>query len=178
MEQNEAAPRASVLSLLDWKEAWRKENKFPFTPSVAEIAGLDAAFDQYLEEGPEAVWRRHALTARACRAGIKAMGLGLWPNPESIAAPSTTAVAIPDGLTSEQIISAARDKFGVIFSAGRMETYDKLIRIGHMGPVAEPIYAVTAVAAFGAAVRHHGVTVDIGAGVEAALAELPNGGQE
>ena len=176
MARNENAPIASVLSLLDWKDAWRKEEKFPFTPSVAEVTGLDAALDQYLEEEPETVWRRHALTARACRAGIKAMGLKLWPNPESIAAPSTTAVAIPDGLTSHQIISAARENFGVTFSAGRMETYDKLIRIGHMGPVAEPIYAISAVAAFGAAVRHHGVGVNIGAGIEAAMAELPNGG--
>ena len=175
MAKNKNAPTASILSLLDWKDAWRKEEKFPFTPSVAEVAGLDSAFYQYLEEGPEAVWRRHALTARACRAGIKAMGLKLWPNPESIAAPSTTAVTIPDGLTSEQIISAAREIFGVTFSAGRMQTYDKLIRIGHMGPVAEPIYAVSAVAAFGAAVRHHGASVNIGAGIEAAMSELPNG---
>lgn len=176
MEKNKDAPTASVLSLLDWKNAWRKEENFPFTPSVAEVVGLNAAFDQYFDEGPEVVWRRHALTARACRAGIKAMGLKLWPNPESIAAPSTTAVTIPEGLTSEQIISTARKIFGVTFSTGRMETYDKLIRIGHMGPVAEPIYAVSAVAAFGAAVRHHGISVNIGTGIEAAMAELPNGG--
>ena len=176
MAKNEDAPIASVLSLLDWKDAWRREEKFPFTPSVAEVAGLDAAFDQYLEEGPEAVWRRHALTARVCRTGMKAMGLKLWPNPESIAAPSTTAITIPDGLSSEQIISASREIFGVTFSAGRMETYDKLIRIGHMGPAAEPIYAISAVAALGAAVRQNGISVDIGAGIEAAMAVLPNGG--
>ena len=120
MEKNKDAPTASVLSLLDWKNAWRKEENFPFTPSVAEVVGLNAAFDQYFDEGPEVVWRRHALTARACRAGIKAMGLKLWPNPESIAAPSTTAVTIPEGLTSEQIISTARKIFGVTFSTGRM----------------------------------------------------------
>ncbi|PPR19925.1 MAG: Pyridoxamine--pyruvate transaminase [Alphaproteobacteria bacterium MarineAlpha10_Bin2] len=175
MEGNETSPRASVLSLLDWKDAWRKENAFPFTPSVAEVQGLDAALDQYLEEGPEAVWRRHDLTARACRAGIKAMGLELWPARESIAAPSTTAVTIPGDLTTKQIHSAARQTYGVTLSAGRHETYDKLIRIGHMGPVAEPIYAIAAVAVFGAAVRQHGIAADVGAGVEAAMAEIPNG---
>ncbi len=53
MEANPKAPRASVLSLLDWKEAWRQDQPFPFTPSIAEVNGLDAALDQYLEEGPE-----------------------------------------------------------------------------------------------------------------------------
>ncbi len=175
MESNETAPRASVLSLLDWKNAWRKEEGFPFTPSVSEVHGLDAAFDQYLQEGPETVWRRHDLTARACRAGIKAMGLELWPARESIAAPSTTAVTIPGNLTTEQIISAARQTFGVMLSAGLKETYDKLTRIGHMGPVAEPVYAVAAIAVLGAAVRQHGINADVGAGIEAALAEIPNG---
>jgi len=175
MASNESAPRASVLSLLDWKDAWRKDEAFPFTPSVSEVQGLDAALDQYLEEGPETVWQRHALTARSCRAGIKAMGLELWPARESIAAPTTTAVKIPGNLTTKQIHSAARQTFGVTLSAGRMETYDKLIRIGHMGPVAEPIYAIAAIAAFGAAIRQHGITADVGSGIEAAMAELPNG---
>lgn len=175
MEANPATPRDSVLSLMDWKHAWKKEEAFPFTPSVAEVHALDAAFQQYLDEGPEAVWARHDLTARACRAGIRAMGLDLWPAREEIAAPTTTAVTIPDGLNTEMIHSAAREVFGVTLSAGRAETYDKLIRIGHMGPVAEPIYALTAIAAFGAALRHHGRNADVGAGIEAAMAELPNG---
>ena len=175
MAKNESAPTASVLSLLDWKDAWRKEEAFPFTPSVAEVAGLDAALDQYLDEGPETVWQRHAVTARACRAGIKAMGLELWPAREEIAAPSTTAVTIPGSLTTKQIHAAARETFGVTLSAGRHKTYDKLIRIGHMGPVAEPIYAIAAVTAFGSAIRQLGTAADIGTGVEAALAEIGNG---
>ena len=51
---------------------------------------MDAALDLYLAEGPEAVWHRHALTAAACRAGVKAMGLDLWPVREEIASPTAT----------------------------------------------------------------------------------------
>src|SRR5690606_27499763 len=78
MKANPDAPRASILSILDWEEAWRHDQPFPFTPSVAEINALDAALTLYLEEGPEAVSARHALTARACGAGIAAMGLATW----------------------------------------------------------------------------------------------------
>lgn len=166
---NPKAPTASILSLADWKDAWRHDKPFPFTPSVAEVNALDAAIDQYEAEGPENVWARHALTARACRAGVKAMGLALWPAREEIASPTTTAVRIPDGVKDGDILAAARDMLGVTFSTGRGETLGKLIRIGHMGPVAEPIYAVVAVTALGAALRRLGRPLDVGAGVEAAL---------
>lgn len=172
MEANPKAPRASVLSYLDWKEAWRRDKPFPFTPSVAEINGLDAVLDQYLDEGAEAVWQRHALTAQACRAGIQAMGLSLWAKTESIASPTTTAVAIPEGLSDSEILAAAKNLYGVAFSAGRGETLGKLLRIGHMGPVAEPLYAVIAVTALGSTLRQLGWNVNLPVGIEAAMAVI------
>jgi pyridoxamine--pyruvate transaminase len=175
IKKNKKAPFASVLSLSDWKDAWSKDKPFPFTPSVAEINGLNAALDLYLAEGPENVWHRHALTAKATRAGIKAMGLSLWAKTEAIASPSCTAVKVPDGVKDSDIIAAARDQYGVVFSSGRSDTKGKLIRIGHMGPVAEPVYATVAVTAFGGALRKLGKKVDIGVGVEAALAVIAAG---
>ena len=169
IEANPDTPRASVLSLLDWKEAWRSDRPFPFTPSVSEVNALDAALDQYLDEGPEAVWKRHALTAAACRAGIEAMGLSLWAAREDIASPTTTAVTVPDGLDDGAILATARERFGVVFSCGRGETLGKLIRIGHMGAVAEPGYAILAVSALGGALRELGRDADVAAGVEACL---------
>ena len=137
MKANPDAPRASMLSILDWEEAWRHDRPFPFTPSVAEINGLDAALDLYLEEGPENVWARHALTAEACRAGVKAMGLEIWPAREEIASPTTTAVKVPAGIADEALRAAVRTRYGVAFSSGRGETLGKLVRIGHMGPTAQ-----------------------------------------
>ena len=100
------------------------------------------------------------------------MGLNLWPECEEIASPPTTAVTIPKNLTTEQIHTSARQRYGGTLSAGRGETYDRLVRIGHMGPVAEPIYAVVAVTALGEAVRQHNICVDIGVGIEAVVAEI------
>ncbi len=172
MEANPTAPRASALSLLDWKEAWRPGKPFPFTPSVAEVNGLDTALDLYLEEGPEQVWGRHARTARACRAGAQALGLRLWVAEERFASPTTTAIRVPESLTDTAIQSAARETLGVVFSGGRGQLKGSMIRVGHMGPVAEPLYAVMAVAALGEALRQLGWPCDVGGGVEAALATL------
>lgn len=168
IEANPDAPFASMLSLTDWKNAWKKTEAFPFTPSVAEINGLDAALDRYLAEGPEAVWARHALTARVCREGIKGMGIELWPVTEDIASPTATAVRMPEGIDAAPVLAEARARYGVSMSAGRAETLGKLIRIGHMGPTAQPAYALLAVSAMGGALRALGAEVDVAAGLAAA----------
>ena len=172
MEANPACPSASILSLTDWKNAWSKDAPFPFTPAIAEINGLDAALDAYLEEGPESVWARHDLTARACRAGVRALGLELWAAREEIASPTTTAIRIPEELNDDDIITAMRESFGTIISCGRAETKGKLLRIGHMGPVAEPVYALVAVTTLGGALNRLGHKADVGAAVDAATAVI------
>jgi pyridoxamine--pyruvate transaminase len=175
MKQNPNAPRDSILSILDWEHAWRRDRPFPFTPSVAEINGLDAALDLYLTEGPERVWARHALTAKACRAGVQAMGLRLWPADERTASPTATAIRIPGSIEDAALRAAVRARYGVMFSSGRGETLGKLVRIGHMGPTARPMYSVISVTALGGAVRALGHAVDVRAGVAAALAVIDEG---
>ena len=172
MKGNEAAPRASMLSIVDWEHAWSRENAFPFTPSVSEINGLDVALDLYLNEGPEAVWARHALTAKAMRAGVTAMGLSIWAASDSIASPTTTAVRTPEGVDEKALRQAARARYGVVFSSGRGETLGKLTRIGHMGPTAQPIYAIAALTALGGAMNAAGQNLTIGKGIDAALAVI------
>lgn len=173
MKANPDAPRASMLSILDWEHAWQADKPFPFTPSVSEINGLGAALDLYLEEGQEAVWARHDLTARACRAGILAAGLSLWPASEGIASPTTTAVRIPEGIDEARLRAEVRRRYGVVFSSGRGETLGKLVRIGHMGPTARPIYSVVAVTALVGTLSALGVEgLDLGAGVAATMAVI------
>lgn len=172
MKANPAAPRASMLSILDWENAWSRTQPFPFTPSVSEVYGLDAALDLYLEEGPELVWARHALTARATRAGVRAMGLALWAASETIASPTTTAVRTPDGIDEAALRREARARYGVVFSSGRGETLGRLTRIGHMGPVAQPVYAIAALTALGGALNALGFRADTAAGIDAALAVI------
>ncbi len=172
MKKNKSAPRDSILSILDWEQAWRRDRPFPFTPSVSEINGLDAALDLYLAEGARQVWARHALTAAACRAGVLAMGLTLWPADVRFASPTATAVRIPVTLDGAAILARARARYGVVFSSGRGETLGKLIRIGHMGPTARPLYAVVAVSALGGAICALGHPLDLAAGMAAALAVI------
>lgn len=169
IEGNRDAPFASILSISDWKEAHRADKGFPFTPLIADVNGLDAALERYLAEGPEKVWARHALTARACRRGVEAMGLRLWPAREEIASDTVTAIRAPEGIDAEAVVREARERYGVVISGGLGELTGKLLRIGHMGPTAWPIYVTPALAALGGALKALGHPVDIGAGIETAL---------
>jgi pyridoxamine--pyruvate transaminase len=167
---NPAAPRASFLSMLDWKDQWIDGDKFPFTPSVSDLHGVEAAADELLEEGLEASIARHERCAAACRAGIRAMGLDLWPRSDEIAAACVTAVAVPESLTDVQVRAHCREHYGVMISGG--QGAGNLVRIGHMATSARGLHPVVGVAALGRTLADLGVQVEIGAGVEATMAEL------
>jgi pyridoxamine---pyruvate transaminase len=167
---NPQAPRSSFLSLLDWKEQWHGQGKFPYTPSVADLHGVEAACDELLEEGIKASIARHEQAARACRAGVRAMGLELWPRSEDISSPTVTAIALPAGVTDVQVREHARRHYGVMLSGG--QGAGNLVRIGHMGPTARSFYPVVGLMALGRTLADLGVSLRIGEGVEAALAVL------
>jgi pyridoxamine---pyruvate transaminase len=169
MKANPDAPRGSYLSLLDWENAWSRETRFPSNISVPLIYALDAALDLYLAEGPQAVWARHALTGKVCRAGIRAMGLDLWPVSESIAAPMTTAVRIPQVVVADELYRHLRDHHRIMLPSGAGDTLGKVVHISHMGPSAQPLLAVAAIAALGSSLAACGHPVDLGQGVAAAM---------
>ena len=173
MKANPLAPRASMLSIVDWENAWSKDKPFPFTPSVAEMNGLDAALDLYLTEGPEAVWARHALTAKAMRAGVRGHGpVGVGGHRTISLRRRRPRCARRTASTRRSCASRCARRYGVVLSSGRSETLGKLTRIGHMGPTAQPIYAIVALTALGGALNAAGGHYDIGKGVEAALAVI------
>lgn len=167
---NPAAPRASYLSMLDWKEQWLDGGRFPFTPSVVDVHGVEAAVDELLEEGLEQSIARHARTAAACRAGVRAMGLELWPRSDEVAAACVTAIAVPDGLTDVQVRDHCRANYGVMLSSG--QGAGNLVRIGHMATSAHPLHAVVGLTALGQTLRDLGAQVSVGEGVEAVLESI------
>jgi len=104
-----------------------------------------------------------------------AMGLRLWPKSEDITAACTTAVAVPDGLDHEAVRSHVRERYGVMLSGG--QGAGNLMRIGHMGPTATGLYPVVGLMALGRSLADLGASVQVGAGVEAALARLASAQQ-
>jgi pyridoxamine---pyruvate transaminase len=170
IEANDAAPRASYLSLLDWREKWLEQRIFPYTPTISDVYALEAACDELLEEGLDAAIARHAAAARVARAGARAMGLDLWARSESAMADCVTSIRLPDDIDHVDVRTHARERYGVMLSSG--QGAGNLIRIAHMGPTASGLYPLVSLAAIGQTLRDLGMQVDLGAGLEAATAEL------
>lgn len=174
IESNPAAPRGSFLSLLDWKHRWIEDGRvaFPYTPSVTDVGGVHAALEEVLDEGLEATIASHRRAARACRTGVKALGLELWPRSESYAANCVTAVRTPAGVTVPELLSHVRERYGVMLSGGYGELKGKLVRLGHMGPASRSLYPLVAVSALGRGLIDLGVSVDVAAAAQAVLEVL------
>ncbi|MBC9935866.1 MULTISPECIES: alanine--glyoxylate aminotransferase family protein [unclassified Leucobacter] len=170
IENNPAAPRASYVSLLDWKEKWLDGGVFPYTPSVSDVHGLESVLDQVLEEGLDEAIARHTLAAEATRAGVVAMGLELWAASPGIAANCVTSVRLPEHLDHVEVRTHVREKYGVMLSSG--QGAGNLMRLAHMGPTASGMYPIVGLAALGRGLKDLGMDVNVGAGIDAALEVL------
>lgn len=180
IEANPNAPRGSYLSLLDWREAWIEggRKKYAYTPSVSDIYGVHAAVAECLDDGLEEVIDRHARAAAACRAGVEAMGLELWPRSHDYAANCVTAVRCPEGVEVTGTLAQIRERYGVMLSGGYGELAERLFRLGHMGPGSRSLYPLVAVSALGRGLADAGVAVDLAAGSAATLEALAAAGAQ
>lgn len=157
IEANPAAPRASFLSLADWRGASRPGAAFPVTPSIAEIHALDAALDLHEAEGAENVWARHAATAAATRRGLLDLGYELWPRRPEWCSPTATVFRVPEGCDATELRNRLVREHEILISLGRGATAGKVLRVGHMGPAARPENATKFLAALESVVSRQGV---------------------
>jgi alanine-glyoxylate transaminase / serine-glyoxylate transaminase / serine-pyruvate transaminase len=105
------------------------------TPPVNLIFALNVSLRHILEEGMEKRIARHQLLSEACKAGIRALGLGQVPITHELAANTMTAPRYPDGVQPAQFLAAAAHN-GVVLAGGLHPAIRaEYFRIGHMGSV-------------------------------------------
>jgi aspartate aminotransferase-like enzyme len=119
---------------LDWERTRKAQEKLDsaFTPAVSLVVALDVALGLLLAGGLEAAFDRHVRLGRACRAGIKAMGLELF-SPDEDRSAVVTAARMPDGLESRELTLELRERHGVTIAGGQGPLKDTIFRIGHIG---------------------------------------------
>jgi len=118
----------------DWDRTRKAQKKLDtaFTPAVSIIVALDVALGLLLDGGLDAAFERHVRLGRACRAGIKAMGLELF-SPDEDRSAVVTAARMPEGMDSTDLTLALRERHGVTIAGGQGELQDAIFRIGHIG---------------------------------------------
>jgi aspartate aminotransferase-like enzyme len=139
----------------------------PFTPAVSLVVSLDTALGLLLDEGLEEAFARHAALGRACREGVKAMGLELF-SPDEERSAIVTAILTPEDVNAKELVLALRDRFGITVAGGHGELGERMFRIGHIGYY-DIFDITTALAAVELLLVEHGAGVERGAGVAAAL---------
>jgi aspartate aminotransferase-like enzyme len=109
-----------------------------YTPAVALIAGLGAALDYIagqaggdLEKGRIALIDNAQVNAAATRAGLVALGFTLFAPTAPAAA--ATAVAVPEGMNSSDVVKALKSRFSLVIANGQGEMQGKIFRVAHLG---------------------------------------------
>jgi aspartate aminotransferase-like enzyme len=115
-----------------------------YTPAVALIAALGAAFDWIaaqgataenpagsLVEGRKRLIENAETIAAMTRAAVQALGLKLFaPDANGAAA---TAVLAPEGVDSGIFVKELKSRFGAIITNGQGEMKGQIFRIAHLG---------------------------------------------
>jgi aspartate aminotransferase-like enzyme len=122
----------------DWKEAktWADKGMTPFTPAIPVAFALQEGLHMIEEEGLENVYERHARLARATQAGLKALGFELYAR-EGFRSNTVTSALPPAGLDVNALRKLLNDKYGVVIAGGQGKMTGKMIRVGHLGAIAE-----------------------------------------
>jgi len=164
-----SATSASPRYYWDWERTRKGQSTLdaPVTPPVSLVAGLNVALGMLLEEGLEAAFERHVRLGRACREGLKAMGLEL-SSPDEDSSAVVTAARAPEGIDSDELVLLLRDRHGVTLAPGQGELKGKIFRIGHIGYY-DVFDITTALAAVELALAELGAEIERGVAVTRAL---------
>ncbi|HMC07618.1 MAG TPA: alanine--glyoxylate aminotransferase family protein [Solirubrobacterales bacterium] len=155
---------------LDWRRTADGQREDPpnsaFTPAVTLFRALDVALDLILAEGLERAFARHALLARAARAGIEALGLERF-GPDDENANVVTVARLPEEIDGAKVPKLMRDRYGVTIAGGQGHLKGRIARIAHCGYYGA-FDIVIALTALEMALRDLGHDAEPGAGAAAA----------
>jgi aspartate aminotransferase-like enzyme len=160
-----AAPRF----YLDWERTRVAQESLDaaFTPAVSIVVGLNVALGMILERGLDAAFDEHVRLGRACREGVKAMGLELF-SPDDDSSAVVTTVRVPDSIDGSQLLLDLRDRFGITLAPGQGPLKGKVFRVGHLGYY-DVFDITTALAGIELALAEAGADIERGVAVTRAL---------
>jgi alanine-glyoxylate transaminase/serine-glyoxylate transaminase/serine-pyruvate transaminase len=136
---------------------WGPEHIYHHTSPVLNLYALYEALQLVAEEGLERRLERHRLHASALRAGLEALGLGLFAHPRH-RLPSVTTVLAPPGVSAAAVRAALLDEYNVEIAGGLGEYADRMWRVGIMGYSAQQRNVMLLLTALEHILARHGFT--------------------
>lgn len=162
--------RSNYFDLAMLMDYWSEKRLNHHTESTSMLYAARECARVILEEGLEAGLVRHALTSRALRAGLEAMGLELFGHAAN-RMPNVTGVVIPGAIEDgEKVRRDMLLDFGIEIGTSFGPLHGKIWRIGAMGHVCRKTNILRCLASLETVLRRHGFEGERGAGVDAAYA--------
>jgi (S)-ureidoglycine---glyoxylate transaminase len=160
--------RSNYFDLAMVMEYWSPKRLNHHTEAASMLYAARECARTALEEGLERGIARHQLTSRALRAGLEAMGLKLFGDPEHRMA-NVTGVMIPEAITDgEKIRAEMLHDFGIEIGTSFGPLAGRIWRIGTMGHVCRKANVLRCLTSLEAVLRRNHVKLPPGAAVDAA----------
>jgi (S)-ureidoglycine-glyoxylate aminotransferase len=168
-ETGELPPvRSNYFDLSMLQDYWSPHRLNHHTEMTSMLYALREGLRLVLEEGLEARHARHALHEQALVAGLTAMGLTLYGDPDSKLA-VVACVVIPEGIDGESVRSMLLSRFGIEIASSFGPLKGQIWRIGTMGFSCRENNVLRVLGALEATLLRHGHSLPAGRGVQAAL---------
>ena len=133
LRERKTKVQSFYLNLADLEAYWSEGGRvYHHTAPISMIYALREALRMGMEEGMEERIRRHARNASALRAGLEALGLTLFAEPDYRLNPLTTVEA-PAGIDEGQVRRRLLAEYGIEIGGGLGEIAGRVWRIGLMG---------------------------------------------
>lgn len=167
-ERSDNPIASNYLDLSQLQRYWNEERINHHTEATSMVYALHEGLRVLINEGLENVYARHAQNNRALVAGIHAMGLEIYGDPDS-KMPTVTPVKIPAGAADDKVLDLLLNQFGVEIASSFGDLKGKIWRIGNMGYSSRRENILHVLAALEGALSYYGVNINKGEGVKAAL---------
>ncbi|MEC3840114.1 pyridoxal-phosphate-dependent aminotransferase family protein [Bacillus amyloliquefaciens] len=159
---------SNYFDLSQLEDYWSERRLNHHTEATTMLYALREGVRLVLEEGLEERFRRHRRHEKALMAGLSAMGLDLFGDPEA-KLPVVTCVQIPQEADGESIRSMLLSQFGIEIASSFGPLQGKIWRIGTMGYSCRKENVLFVLAGLEAVLIRHGVAVKAGEALQAAL---------
>ena len=144
---------------------------WPYTNPMPLLRGLREALDMMMEEGLDNIYSRHKFLAEAVQKASSAWGLKLCAKDPSLYSNTVTAIMVPEGIDSTDVVKTAYNKYNTSFGGGLNKVAGKLFRIGHLGDLNSTMI-LGAISTAELAMYDVGIKFELGSGVAAAIKHL------
>ena len=166
----ENPPSTMYFNLARYFKYYEESKHTPFTPALPLLYAYREALAIMLEEGLEAVYKRHKVCSDALYSGLSAIGLTPFAKEEDRSI-SIVALNYLEGLQDKIFRDTLAKKFKVLVAGGFGDLKGKVFRVGCMGEVSQ-YHVMRTISAISSTLAMMGYETDAQAGLNTAEEKL------